>query len=268
MTWIPIRRSITVVLAAFAALMVVLSVTMLPATAATVHNQSSAPTATQTSSGSTTATAGSSSLANGQSFLGDTKSSATGSLNPASPPATTTGHMRTQVNAGVVTSAKSKVTPPTPAPGVPPAPKFMFDSAAPGGIPASAQAVAGYVTGPYAWTPQQWAMFPHAQPITIDIVGGDKYAMVEDVEPGGVSVSVIRAWALERQAQHYTPVIYSAQSYYGAISQALAGLHWHWWAANPGGGPVPGAVATQVQWNGNSFDLSVLQMSPSDIIRS
>jgi hypothetical protein len=101
-------------------------------------------------------------------------------------------------------------------------------------------------------------MFPHASPITIDIVGGDTQAMVEDVEPGGVPISVLRTWAEARLAQGYTPVVYTTLADHPAVAQALAGLHWHWWAANPTGSPnlVPGSDATQWQWNGNANDIS------------
>lgn len=182
---------------------------------------------------------------------------------------TITGRTKTPVSVGAATTVTPKVTPVTsvpgahqsvspPAPSVPPSPTKLYDSADPAGIPSNAPAVAGYVTGPYAWTPQEWAQFPHAAPITIDIVGGDKSAMVEDVEPGGVPVSDLRPWAQARIAQGYTPVIYSSLADRPAVAQQLQGLSWHWWAANPTGSPnlVYGSQATQWQWNGNSNDIS------------
>lgn len=259
----------------FLAALAVPIATTLPANAATT---SSVPTATLTSSHGTTQQAVSSSLdirattpLSGHSLNG---------TNPLSGGKTTPKPITTPSSAGVATTGTSKGTTHTPvsgasqppvqqhAPTGPPAVHEWFDSAAPNGIPPSAKAVAGYVTGPYTWSPQQWAMFPHAQPLTIDIIGGDTHAMIEDVEPGGVPVGVIHQWAVSRLQQGYTPVIYSSVSDYPAVAAAMTGLHWHWWAANPGGAPVPGAAATQVQWNGNSFDYSTSTMTPAQLIRS
>lgn len=57
----------------------------------------------------------------------------------------------------------------------------MFDSTRPTAIPADAQAVAGYVDGPYAWRPEHWARFA-GHKITISVTG-ETNARVYDVEP-------------------------------------------------------------------------------------
>jgi hypothetical protein len=147
--------------------------------------------------------------------------------------------------------------PPPPAPVVPPTVR-VYDSTTPAAIPSNAQAVAGYVSGPYAWSPQQWAAFPNAAHIGIDTVGGDTNAAVEDVEPGAVQVSAIHSWALAKQSQGQVPIIYSSTSDYPAIQQAMTGIYYHWWAAQPTGQPhgVPGSDGTQWYW-GHSVDMSV-----------
>jgi hypothetical protein len=59
----------------------------------------------------------------------------------------------------------------------------MYDGITPGGLPADAAAVAGYVNGKYAWRPAAWTRFPRAAKVRIDVKGNaPTLASVIDVE--------------------------------------------------------------------------------------
>jgi hypothetical protein len=59
----------------------------------------------------------------------------------------------------------------------------LYDSVTASAIPVTAEIVAGYTDGRYAWTPADWALFPHAYHVTISALPGNR-AMVGDCEQG------------------------------------------------------------------------------------
>jgi hypothetical protein len=147
-----------------------------------------------------------------------------------------------------------------------PGPFHIFDSAQPNEIPANAHAVAGYDDGPYAYTGYDWGRFRHATKITIDILGGNRYADVEDVEDHGVPMRDIRGWAIARLHMHRVPVIYCSLGVIGEVRYAMRGVHFRWWSAQPNGIPhvVPGSVATQYSWQ-PGWDESLSALSPAQL---
>jgi hypothetical protein len=59
----------------------------------------------------------------------------------------------------------------------------MYDGISAESLPPKALAVAGYVNGRYAWAPADWARFPAAAKVRIDVTGAaPAEASVVDVE--------------------------------------------------------------------------------------
>jgi hypothetical protein len=134
---------------------------------------------------------------------------------------------------------------------------YFYDSASPSAIPHdTTDGVAGYVNG-YAWSPQEFASFPHAFKIRIDARGDAPWANALDVEIGAAPMSSARAWAAARNAQGYWAVIYGARATVVNLRPMLAGLHVHYWVADPSGPlRLPRAAAVQYLWAGNAYDKS------------
>jgi hypothetical protein len=133
----------------------------------------------------------------------------------------------------------------------------VYDSAQPQQIPSHARSVAGYVTGSYAWSRREWERF-HGRHITIDAIGGDVHADVEDVEGGAVPYWDLRPWAKARIRMGYVPVIYSSVSVHSLfLVHLMRGIRYQWWAASPTDKlhRLPGSVATQWDW-ASGYDVS------------
>jgi hypothetical protein len=92
--------------------------------------------------------------------------------------------------------------------------RIMRDSTSSTDIPVLGTAlVAGYVNGLYAWNAAEWARFPGAAHVTIDVNGSDPRAAVLDVENGDATVSTAVTWVKARQKLGVAnPVIYCNRS--------------------------------------------------------
>lgn len=147
----------------------------------------------------------------------------------------------------------------------------MYDSTTASDIPAKALMVMGYGNGSFAWSADDWARFPHARKVHIDINGTHPGSCgVLDWEHGDVQrASTLRSWV---QVRHnlvgpHSATIYSSKSSLEELQDALQGLEWHWFAADPTGKPhrltLRGktAIAVQYAWpprSGGHFDLSAV----------
>lgn len=154
----------------------------------------------------------------------------------------------------------------------------MYDTTTPDQIPSNAQIVAGYINGKWAWTAEQWGMFPFAKlvRITVDptVNDGDVY----DCEPGNRSADPnvwpqqAAAWVHARLSAGIVPVIYCSRSDWPVLRGTVDG-QCQWWIANPHTTAVaiPGAVAVQYAWPGDpdaqsrNVDVSYVYGSPLDI---
>jgi hypothetical protein len=155
-------------------------------------------------------------------------------------------------------------TRPSPSPSqsaAPQQPIEIYDSAAPGAIPAGVMC-ATYATGHYSVPAAEMAGRPT---IWIDAWGTDPAASVLDVEPGDATPSMVPAWVAQHLAidGSANARIYTMLNEWSAIQQAVSTLpSWmrariRWWIADPTGVPhmVTGASATQWYW-GSSYDIS------------
>lgn len=69
--------------------------------------------------------------------------------------------------------------------------------------------VAGYVNGPYAWSQPDWALFPHADHVTISVTASANAGDVLDVEAGDARPDQCAGWiAMRKAAGLFRPTIY------------------------------------------------------------
>ena len=140
------------------------------------------------------------------------------------------------------------------------APVTMYDSVTPGNIPASAQVVAGYVDGNFAWPREAWNRWPMAEKILITVTGS-LTGNVADVENGDMSAASAAEWI---KAKHNAGMrgctVYCSRSSLGAVRAACEGLAYYIWAADWTDSPheISGTVATQYQNVGTTYDLSMV----------
>jgi hypothetical protein len=144
--------------------------------------------------------------------------------------------------------------------------RTMYDSITPTDIPLTAAMVAGYVDGPFAWSPAGWARFSSAVHVRIATRASTNDGHVLDVEPGDATATQAVAWVLMRRRAGADPTVYCGQSAWAAIQAAFAAAHVtqpHYWVAHYDGDPtIPaGAVAKQYTDPPNSgghWDLSAV----------
>jgi len=141
--------------------------------------------------------------------------------------------------------------------------RTMYDAITPANIPVTAQMVAGYVDGKYAWTAASWARFPHSVKARIAVFSSTNDGHILDVEAGCSSPANAPGWVVRRRAKGIDPTVYCSLSAWPTVRTAFhnAGVtEPHWWiAAYPGNGPnlYPGAVAHQYA-NPGPVDISVV----------
>ncbi len=146
--------------------------------------------------------------------------------------------------------------------------RIMYDSVTPTDIPASAQMVAGYVDGAYAWPDSGWKRFPSARKVGITMGSGTLGADVADVENGDYTPATAAAWLKAKIARDGHGALYFSRGLFGAVHAATvaAGIsddHWTVWAADWTGAEhvLPGTYATQYDHpphSGGHFDLSAV----------
>lgn len=142
----------------------------------------------------------------------------------------------------------------------------MYDSVTATDIPLSAELVAGYCDGPYAWSAADWHRFAQATCVRITITAAANDGHVLDVETGDATPAQAPGWVLMRRAAGVTPSVYMNASTWPAVRDAFAAQHVDeppYWVAAYDGDPhiPPGAVAHQ--WvnqpgSGGHYDLSTV----------
>jgi hypothetical protein len=141
--------------------------------------------------------------------------------------------------------------------------RTFYDAITPANIPATAQGVAGYIDGRYAWKAADWARFPHAVKVRIAVFSSTNDGHVLDVEPGCSTPANAPGWVQRRRKAGVDPTVYCSLSQWPVVRAAFAAAKVaqpHWWvAAYPGNGPnlYPGAVAHQYA-NPGPVDISVV----------
>jgi hypothetical protein len=138
--------------------------------------------------------------------------------------------------------------------------RSMYDAVTPGNIPASAQLVAGYLNGPYAWSANDWARFPNAVHVGISVRGNFYDGHVLDVEVGDATPAEAVPWVQRRRQAGTDPSVYCNASTWPSVRQAFqqAGVaEPHYWIAKYDNDPTlpAGAVAKQ-HTNTAAWDLS------------
>jgi hypothetical protein len=125
-------------------------------------------------------------------------------------------------------------------------------------IPRSAQLVAGYVDGLFAWGPPQWGLFPDSVHVGIATSAFTNQGQVLDVENGAATPAQAPAWCHMRRAAGQEPTVYCSLSNWDTCKAAFASSELpepSWWVADYTlqDGPIPaGAVA--LQWTDNPPD--------------
>lgn len=147
-------------------------------------------------------------------------------------------------------------------------PRTMYDSVTPTDIPTSAQMVAGYVDGAYAWPDSGWLRFPNARKVTITVTGASLDANVADVEAGDLSPAQGVAWARAKRARGEVGVLYFSLGLWPQIRAQLtpaeiAAPFFETWVALWDGKAQlqPGWLAKQYAnptLSGGHFDLSIV----------
>lgn len=126
--------------------------------------------------------------------------------------------------------------------------------------------VAGYISGPYAWTPAEWALHPTARKVRIATQANVNDGDVLDVERGDATPGEAPGWVQARRAAGATPCVYMNASTWPTVVQAFAAAHvpppLYWVAQYDNVAQIPaGAIAKQYAdstQTGGHFDLSVV----------
>lgn len=137
--------------------------------------------------------------------------------------------------------------------------RVCYDSVTATDIPTSAEMVAGYVSGPYAWSSADWARFPGRPHVTVATQANVNAGAVLDCETGDATPAQCPGWAQGRRAAGVDPTIYCNFSSWGAVQAAFsnAGMPqpWYWIAEWDGIQNVPtlnGITAVAKQYAGSS----------------
>lgn len=144
--------------------------------------------------------------------------------------------------------------------------RMMFDSTRASDIPVTAQIVAGYVDGIYAWSAADWAQFQTPLKIRIAVFASTNDGHVLDVEQGDATPSQAPGWAKMRRAAGIDPTIYCNRSNISAIRAAFAAAgepEPHFWLATLDGSTPWDIDIIAIQYAGQAitlqhYDLSVV----------
>lgn len=142
--------------------------------------------------------------------------------------------------------------------------RLMYDSVTPSAIPKNAAMVAGYVNGRYAWSSQDWDLFPNAVKVRIATRASVFDAHVLDVEPGDATPEEAPGWVWARRMGGLVmPAVYCNLSTWPTVRNAFLyeGMSepLYWIAHYDGKFDIPpGAVAKQYLPNFQGTDHSAV----------
>jgi hypothetical protein len=125
--------------------------------------------------------------------------------------------------------------------------RIMYDSVNPWAIPDSAQIVAGYVDGNFAWRGNaanrtgDWSRFPKSTRLVTISVTGNVPADVLDVERGNQSLEPGKALAwlkwMQGSDRPEGQTMYANGSTWPGLERELSGHDFYRWLADPSGAP-------------------------------
>lgn len=135
----------------------------------------------------------------------------------------------------------------------------------------NAAMVAGYLNGNYAWSQQDWDLFPHANHVEITITASTNAGDVLDVEAGDATPDQAAGWiAMRKAAGYYRPTIYCSRSVIPAVRAGtgsyVLGTDYDIWVADytgsahevtAPGSPSATCSATQYESTAN-YDVSMV----------
>jgi hypothetical protein len=135
----------------------------------------------------------------------------------------------------------------------------------------NAAMVAGYINGAYAWSQQDWNLFPHAVHVQVTITASVNSGDVLDVEAGDATPDQAAGWiAMRKAAGYYRPSIYCSLSVIPAVRAGtgsyVLGTDYDIWVADytgsahevtAPGSPSATCSATQYESTAN-YDVSMV----------
>jgi hypothetical protein len=140
------------------------------------------------------------------------------------------------------------------------APVTMYDAVTAGNIPTSAEVVAGYMDGEFAWSSDDWNRFPNAEKVIITVTGS-LIGNVADVENGDMTPEQAVKWIEDKQREGKRGcTIYCSSSSLDAVWSACRHHCYYIWVADWTGSPHPvnATIATQYSNVDNAYDLSMV----------
>jgi hypothetical protein len=136
----------------------------------------------------------------------------------------------------------------------------MYDAVTPGNIPKSAEVVAGYIDGDYAYHRDDWNRWPDAIKVLIT-VSGSLTANVADVENGDMTPDQVPEWIHNKHSRGMRDcTVYCNRSTVDPVRAACHGRSYYIWVADWTGSAhaIDGTVATQYSNVDNAYDLSMV----------
>lgn len=129
-------------------------------------------------------------------------------------------------------------------------------------LPFPISLVAGYDDGLYAWSSEDWALFPNSVHVHIAVFSTTNSGHVLDVETGDATPAESVDWVLMRRAAGADPSVYCNTSTWAAVRAAFAArgvAEPHYWLAQYDGIQIvpAGAVAKQFT-DAGQYDRSVV----------
>lgn len=142
----------------------------------------------------------------------------------------------------------------------------MYDSVTPRNIlnhTTTPQMVAGYANGRYAWTQEEWDLFPNAVKVRIAVRSNFYDAHVLDCEEGDATPAQCPAWARQRRLMGGVPIIYCNRSTLPLVRQAFQNQDTEqplFWIATASGRAEypPDSIGAQYLLDWQGVDVSVM----------
>lgn len=135
--------------------------------------------------------------------------------------------------------------------------RLMLDSTTPAVLPTDVALVAGYIDGKYAWSKDDWARFPHAAQVRINVTGEHGRGTCLDVETGDATSASAPGWYDSvTWCDSYNRAIYCNRSTAAAVIAAMGKRDFRLWVATLDGSmpqTIDGRRVDAVQFAGASM---------------
>lgn len=142
--------------------------------------------------------------------------------------------------------------------------RTMYDGVDATKLPVTAQLVAGYVDGLYAWSAANWARFPNSVKVRVAVFSQTNDGHVLDVEPGNATPAQSVDWVLMRRSAGVDPSVYMNTSTWPTVRsafQARGVAEPHYWVAQYDNvATIPAGAVAKQYYNNNAlgYDLSIV----------